>query len=147
MMSYWRSDLFSFSFCWMLLCLNEYYCWAPQFAVPSVLLQSGVYLKKSRHFAAEWRLGRNPDFCCCGSICVQARNPWLFIFLQKCENRRICCFPVSVVRLYTPWLRRLRRLAPQTLSEVGVLLQASVDLLNLPSECCTVLASVLTALR
>ena len=43
---------------------------------------------------------------------------------------------MSVAHFYTPQLKHFMRLSPQAVSEVGVLLQASVDLLNLPSECC-----------
>ena len=43
---------------------------------------------------------------------------------------------MSVAHFYTPQLKHFMRLSLQAVSEVGVLLQASVDLLNLPLECC-----------
>ena len=71
-----------------------------------------------------------------GCFCVRARNPWLLAFCKNLENLRKCRSPVSVAHFYAPQLKHFMRLSLQAVSEVGVLLQASVDLLNLPPECC-----------
>ena len=68
-------------------------------------------------------------------------------FMIIMQKYRKLCFRVTVAHFYTPSRSHLTWLALQTPVKVGVSLQASVDFLNLPSECCSFLALMSTTLQ
>ena len=79
-------------------------------------------------------------------LCARSQSV-AFRFLQQLLNSLNIFFRVSVVHFYTPELMCSMQLEFQTLLEVGVLLQESVDFLNLPSECSSFFIWMVSTLR